>query len=95
MSPTFDADVEAYYEAKESYTKLLKEAMAKEKSKEDPSIIRKPLTVDTDTREWVTEEALKMPEWEGEKFTFDYGAIVKAQAAAKEVDEKGKSKGRK
>ena len=99
MSFDFDADVRAYYEAKESYTKLLHEAAKKLKPDVDPEAMKTPI-YESDNLPWLQKEPIPRLNFEGVEL--DYKAAAEAVAAVKEAKEKeakdkgkGKGKGKK
>lgn len=96
MSSDFNAEARAYYEAKQSYTKLLHEAAKKLKPDVDPEAMKTP-SYEIDNLPWLQKEPITRLNFEG--IELDYKAAAEAVAAMKEAKEKeakdkGKGKGK-
>ncbi|MCJ1223570.1 hypothetical protein MMC12_000213 [Toensbergia leucococca] len=93
MSPDFVADVDAYYDAKTSYTDLLKQYLPGKQPKTEGKE-RKILTEEPDDSEGFMKNypAIEPREWP----KVDYKAMAEAQAATKkDLTQKGKGSGKK
>ncbi|MCJ1357201.1 MAG: hypothetical protein MMC33_007197 [Icmadophila ericetorum] len=96
MSSDFGAEVKAYYEAKETYTKLLHEAAKKPSPNIDPEAKETP-SYEIDNLPWLQKEPLARSNMNGVEL--DYKAAADAiatmkEAKEKEAKEKGKGKGK-
>ncbi|MCJ1336021.1 hypothetical protein MMC09_001296 [Bachmanniomyces sp. S44760] len=89
MATTFHTDVDEYYRAKESYTTLLKQAAAKDRSLGDP-LQESPKPKSTpQPYEDVIQALPEAPKWEHPRSKIDLDNLEKAHAILKERKPKG------
>lgn len=93
MPPSFWTEVESYYESKKSYTKLLQQALPKDKPRKESRPKRDPMKMKQQSQE-IPKNPFDELELDGS--TPDYQATVKAMADMKleMQQEKAKPKGK-